>query len=153
MNISENERFDLKVNKTDTCWLWTASTVRGYGHFGCRRKGKWTMLRSHIHAYERYKGDRNGLLVLHKCDNPLCVNPEHLFLGTHKDNSQDMIKKGRFGYPRAANHQHLSFTFAEQVRDYHKNNPTAKQIEIASRFNISTQQTSRMLRNNIWSAK
>jgi hypothetical protein len=73
------------------CWEWQRTTCRGYGQIRIGNK------RYYVHriAYELIKGDRNGLLVLHKCDNRLCCNPDHLFLGTNKDNTQDMITKGR----------------------------------------------------------
>jgi len=81
-----------KVNKTDGCWLWTAAKCNGYGHFGMNGK----VYRSHRLSYEHYKGKiPDDLIVRHKCDNPACVNPEHLELGTQKDNVQDCIMRGR----------------------------------------------------------
>lgn len=53
------------------------------------------MLGAHVIAYRIARGDTKNLQVLHECDNPICCNPSHLFLGTQKDNIQDMIKKGR----------------------------------------------------------
>lgn len=96
------ERFWEKVNKTDTCWLWTG------GHNGQNAKRKWPygMLskggstnehhRAHVFSYELHVGPvPEGVCVLHKCDNTLCVNPDHLFLGTNEDNTADMMEKGR----------------------------------------------------------
>lgn len=87
------ESFWSKVDKTETCWLWTKSKYRhGYGCFcamGTRHK-------AHRVSYEiAYGKIKDGLFVCHKCDNPSCVNPDHLFLGTHKDNALDMVNKGR----------------------------------------------------------
>jgi hypothetical protein len=92
------ERFWPKVNKTETCWLWTASSHEfGYGVIGCPDRPGRT-LRAHRVSYEFAHGPiPEGLQVLHKCDVPACVNPDHLFLGKDQDNVSDMIAKGRFG--------------------------------------------------------
>lgn len=87
------ERFWSKVDKSGDCWLWTASRDgRGYGHFGI--KGK--MEGSHRVSWWLDSGEwPKGLCVLHKCDNPLCVRPEHLFIGSQHENMADMSNKGR----------------------------------------------------------
>ena len=79
----------LKVIKTDYCWEWTGLKYpSGYGRF-CKKY-------AHRFSYEIHKGEiYNNLKVCHSCDNPSCVNPEHLWLGTQKDNVQDRDKKGR----------------------------------------------------------
>lgn len=78
------------------CWLWTASiTPNGYGKIGIWAGGKKTFI-AHRVSWTLYKGHiPKNICVLHKCDNRLCVNPNHLFLGNKKDNTRDMIKKGR----------------------------------------------------------
>ncbi len=86
-------RFWDKVSKTDGCWLWNGMrTHSGYGRF--RIGGK--ICRAHRIAWELVYGTiPEGIFVLHKCDNRVCVNPEHLFLGSHNDNMKDMVKKNR----------------------------------------------------------
>ncbi len=89
------ERFWSHVEKSEQgCWLWTASRmVSGYGQFGIR---KGVLTGAHRMAWKLTFGAiPDGLLVCHKCDNKLCVRPDHLFLGTASDNVHDMIAKGR----------------------------------------------------------
>jgi hypothetical protein len=82
------------------CWVWTGAITRsGYGKFSVARKA-WE--RAHVVSRVLVHGPvAGGHFVLHHCDNPACVRPSHLFTGTAKDNAQDMIKKGRWGYPAA----------------------------------------------------
>lgn len=90
------DRFWSKVNigDPDECWEWQAARTRlGYGAFSVRHA---TARPAHIIAYELICGEiTNGLEVCHTCDNPPCCNPNHLFLGTHKENMEDMANKGR----------------------------------------------------------
>jgi hypothetical protein len=87
------ERFEAHVQRTASCWLWTASTrSAGYGQFW---DGERIRL-AHRFAYEQAYGPvPDGLRVLHECDNPLCVRPDHLWLGTQAENLADMRAKGR----------------------------------------------------------
>lgn len=90
-------RFWGKVHKTPACWLWTASTVRGYGQFTLPRTcGVQPHVSAHRYAWELTNGPiTDNLSVLHRCDTPLCCNPNHLFLGTQAENLEDARAKGR----------------------------------------------------------
>ena len=99
---SEQRRFWEKVRKgaEDECWTWTATTKgvpgKQYGNFTVKRDGMWKQVGAHRVSYEYAHGKiPPGLFVCHRCDNMLCVNPSHLFLGTALDNNLDMKSKGR----------------------------------------------------------
>jgi hypothetical protein len=94
INIKDVEFFESKIEKQENgCWIWIGgknSTNYGYLNIGKKR------ISSHRFSYMWYKGGiPKGMLVCHVCDNPICCAPEHLFLGTQKDNIQDALKKGR----------------------------------------------------------
>lgn len=86
------ERFWKKVTKTETCWLWNACCMNrnGYGVFASVKE------LAHRYSYRLAFGEiPKGMYVCHHCDNPKCVRPDHLFLGTQRDNLHDMRRKGR----------------------------------------------------------
>lgn len=95
--MSECDKFWELVHKTESCWIWIGRiNWAGYGIIDLKRDGKWVNLRAHRFSWELNYGIKlGGSSVLHKCDNRKCVNPEHLFLGSHKDNMKDMVGKGR----------------------------------------------------------
>lgn len=89
------EKVDSSQYGPAGCWLWRAGKTAGkrYGVFKLRGKAR----RSHRLSYEwTYREIPSGFSVCHRCDNPLCVNPAHLWVGTQNDNVQDMISKGRY---------------------------------------------------------
>jgi len=88
-----------KLEKQGNCWIWIASKRnKGYGAIAWKDKdsGKTIQERAHRLSYRLFVGlNPSNLFVLHKCDNPACCNPDHLFLGTKADNNRDMVEKGR----------------------------------------------------------
>lgn len=92
-------RFWCHVKKTDSCWLWIRGTnKRGYGQFNSGVTKGYKNTRAHRYSWELVNGViPEDLQVLHKCHNPKCVNPEHLYLGTHRQNMDDRIRRNRYG--------------------------------------------------------
>jgi hypothetical protein len=92
--LGPNDAFDNRYEKSDGCWIWKG-TRNGYGYGVFLMPGE-KPVRAHRYAYERAYGPiPEGLVVMHACDNPPCVNPAHLSLGTRDDNNRDMRQKRR----------------------------------------------------------
>lgn len=87
-------RFWMRVDKSDECWIWTAG--RGDHGYGGLKNDEGRSVSAHRFSYELHHGPiPEGMVVCHRCDNPPCVRPDHLFLGSPADNVQDMFQKGR----------------------------------------------------------
>lgn len=136
-------RFMQKVEKlsNDECWLYVGGKDKdGYGLFQFAVK---KTIRAHRYSYEIYKGNiPDGILVCHSCDNPPCVNPKHLFLGTPKQNVEDCVKKDRRckireSYNIGASHPRSKITETQvlEMRSLMKDGASKK--DMAKKYGIS----------------
>ncbi len=131
------QRFWDKVNikNEDECWEWQAALLKnGYGFFGINRR----MVLAHRVAWTLRNGDiPNKMCVCHHCDNPRCVNPDHLFLGTQTDNLQDMARKGRH-----VGNRKLTTTQIEEIKNLLSSG--LSQGEIGKIYNVGHNTVSRI---------
>jgi hypothetical protein len=140
MNVSDTfyNRFWAKVNKTDTCWIWTGATIKGYGMIS---KGFWKggTIQTHRASWQIHFGPiTKDQIVCHKCDNPSCVRPDHLFLGTHLDNMHDKIRKNRSFHPSKI----ITNDMISEIRNL---SGKMSQKEIAKIFKIHPSNVSRII--------
>jgi hypothetical protein len=137
------QRFEAKFRVTPGCWIWSASTnCGGYGQI--RRDGK--MVGAHRVAYGLYVGQIPvGLVVRHKCDNKLCVNPDRLLAGTCAENSQDAVDRGL--YAKGTDNGSCKLTEA-QVLAIRSDFRVLR--EIATDYGVSRMQISDIKRKKYW---
>ncbi len=141
------ERLFERVVKTTSCWNWTGST-RPTGWYGCISvNGK--NVSTHRLSYEIHIGPiPKGLCVLHKCDNPLCVNPDHLFLGTSKDNVIDSVDKGRNAKGEFCNKLNMTEGDVRIIRDLVS--AGCKQCYIVDFFGLKKMTVGEIVRRKTW---
>jgi hypothetical protein len=138
--VKVKERFESKVDRTGDCHVWTAyKNQDGYGKF----KFDGRMVNAHRVAWSLVNGEiPPGMHVLHSCDNPGCVNPEHLFLGTHQDNMDDKVSKGRTA-------RVLSSDLVHYIRMWSALGAT--QTHIANRIGVGRFTVQNVLSGRTWS--
>lgn len=138
----------VDVCGADECWNWTGNkkTDFGYGLIGHRRG---YALRAHRVSWILVNGQiPTGMVVCHKCDNPACVNPHHLFLGTKKDNTHDMMRKGRMKKPPVRHGEsHHNVTIPDSELPHIKNSRDSASA-LAVKYGVS-HQTIRRIRLGI----
>lgn len=144
------ERFESQFIRIPEsgCWVWTGSNKNKFGHGAFKlgnRKSK--VLYAHRMAWELYVGPIPlGLMVLHRCDCPCCVNPHHLFLGTHSDNMNDMVSKGRNIKGSSSPQAKINESIALKIKSM-RGTPTK---EIAFIFGISRQSVADIIYGRTW---
>lgn len=147
ITADSNHRFwsNVAIRHVDECWEWTAGVMNNrYGVFWIDRNLKQKT--AHRLVYELCNGPINDLHVLHKCDNRLCVNPSHLFLGTNLDNIKDMITKGR--QAKGAQKKTLAKLSDSDIKKIRKD--IRSQSKIAKEFGIDQSLVSRIKSNKRW---
>jgi hypothetical protein len=152
--LTAEERFLAKVEKSDDCWIWTASHKGndGYGAFwdGTNRAPRRPhIVYAHRWAYEHWVGEiPEGLEVCHSCDTPLCVKPDHLFAGTHSENMADSAAKGRQGVNAGSRNGRARLT-REQVAEIREAVGESRSA-LARRFGVSTATISKIVLGRTW---
>jgi len=146
ISIPIEDRFWDKVDikGADECWEWTAwKNNRGYGQIGLGRK----LVLAHRVSWELKNGPiPKGMEVLHKCDNPACVNPNHLFTGSQKDNMDDMAEKGRRPMGKDVWNAKLTKEDVVKIRESNK-----KQAELAAIYDVTQSHISDIISHRRWS--
>lgn len=140
MTLEERWKAKVIFAGSNRCWLWKGKRSKGrYGGYGCMRGGF-----AHRIAYELFIGPiPKGMRVCHSCDNPPCVNPRHLWLGTDADNAADKIAKGRSNHKplfRDTGNGMAKLTkkqVASLLKDYMKEANTHTQRDLAARYGVS----------------
>jgi len=140
------DQFMAKVEKRESgCWEWTgAVSSNGYGIIGA-------LCSTHRFAYESMVGEiPSGLCVCHHCDNRICVNPSHLFLGTKADNTDDMMAKGRHRARRGGEHGMAKLDEASVRQIKRLLRESVSQDDIARRFGIARTTVSTIATRRCW---
>jgi hypothetical protein len=147
------QRFFARMIRTpDGCLVWTGSLTKGYGQVKCDGKNQYT----HRVAWRIANGPiPDGLLVLHHCDNPICCDVEHLFLGTDLDNHQDCVQKGRVRYSHHYGEQNGSAKLTaadvlEILRVYVPRSREFSTFALAQRFGVTHSVISRVVLRQLW---
>ena len=139
-------RFELQHKKSSDCWEWVGHIgIHGYGQI----KDHYKTRHAHRVSYELYRGEiPKGLSVCHTCDNRKCVNPDHLFVGTTKDNIRDAMRKGR--HPAGEKHNKAKLTWA-LVDEIRASNQDARIV--AKRLGVAFSTIYRVRRMDLWNRR
>lgn len=141
-----------RTSKTGECWEWNGGvTPKGYGtlHFFDDQS---RMVRDYVHRISwiiEYGPIPDGALVCHKCDNKRCVRPDHLFLGTSKDNSHDMVQKGRSCRGEKQGHHKLTELQAREILGHYRHR-RFNQPQLAAMFGVHRVTITNLVNGTTW---
>ena len=141
------------VDLATGCWNWTGSTTNGYGRLitGSRTSGTRKTISAHRFSYQELKGEiGSGLYVCHSCDNKKCVNPNHLFLGTHQDNVDDRESKGRNNHVTKERVGTAKLTETDVISAKRLRDKGLSFQEIADRFAVGKHAVMRAIKGETW---
>lgn len=148
MNLIDKFKSKFEEGNTKDCWNWGFGvTAGGYGQMAFERK-KYA---AHRLSWSHYNNQEipKGCVIMHKCDNPKCVNPNHLLLGTQKDNVKDMMNKGRFkDYNKSGENNPSSVVREKDVCEIYEANGTHQ--DIADRFGYPHNAVSKIRNDQTW---
>ena len=150
---------DIRLQRLSTidpdtgCWNWTSSTRNNYGRLivGSRTDGTRKSVSAHRLSYETFVGTiPDGMVVCHKCDNPKCINPDHLFVGTRQDNVDDREAKNRNNHfvGESSGRAKLSETDVVSMRRLREKGETFQSI--ADRFGVAKKTTIQAVKGETW---
>lgn len=147
--MNDVDKFWSSKTESNGCWEWTKyKNSKGYGSLTFRKRA----IRAHRLAWELTNGPiPEGVMVLHKCDNPSCINPDHLFLGTNDDNMKDCASKGRIrNNSYRGEKSNLVKLTAEKVLEIKRLKGVKSQYEIARQFGVTQGCIGRIHRGLNW---
>lgn len=149
--LTDIEKFWFQVNKTESCWNWKAS--KDGGGYGICVTHKYGRDKAHRISYKEFYGRiPEGMFVCHTCDNPACVNPQHLFLGTNQDNINDKVIKNRQSrlYGKANGRATMSKESVIALRDDYSSGKYSYR-DLVIKYGIKQTQVARIIKRESWS--
>jgi hypothetical protein len=142
----DKEWFERKIERIPFagCWIWLGGTTStGYGRWMASSKGPG--IKAHRLAWALYRGEPGNPMVCHHCDTPLCVNPDHLFLGNQKANMGDAAKKRRTAQGEGHGSRKLATEDIEQIRA-----SSATNKDLARQYGVHFHTIARIKRGELW---
>lgn len=148
MNDRDVVLFWKHIQMGDGCWLWTARRDK-YGYGLVKRNNPALNTKAHRRSWEIHFGPiPAGLSVMHRCDNPPCVRPDHLALGTQADNNHDAASK--FRYRQAEAHAHAKLTNAQVIEAREKASRGQETATLAAQYGVTTRTMHKLLTGQTW---